>query len=132
CDTCQRRIAFALWLALTCCTPVSSHFVTFLMVTRGGCRWQTAVGSWLNSLVDGARTPASLETDLYDGAVDAYQPSRFRSRKSDRPIASHSGQREPCTALIGSPCRSARVGGDNHRASAVFSFLTTAGLTDVA
>ncbi len=25
-DTCQRRIAFALWLALTCCTPVSSRF----------------------------------------------------------------------------------------------------------
>src|ERR1019366_9520866 len=26
CDTCQRRIVFALWLALTCCTPVSSRF----------------------------------------------------------------------------------------------------------
>src|SRR5437899_8175390 len=47
----------------------------------------------------------ALEADLQDLTSIAHEPSSFRSRKSHRPEAAHSGQREPSVSLIGSPGR---------------------------
>src|SRR6478672_9705882 len=45
----------------------------------------------------------TLEADLQDLAVVADEPSRFRIRKSDRPVAAHLRQIEPGLSFIGSP-----------------------------
>src|SRR5258707_1121107 len=64
-----------------------------------------------------------LKTDLKNRAPRAHQPSSFGTRKSDRPVAGHTGQREPGISLIGSPCRTSRIGRD-HNSVAVVSFLS--------
>src|SRR6266446_4510028 len=65
-----------------------------------------------------------LKTDLKNGTSRAHQPSSFGTRKSDRPVSGHTGQREPCVSLIGSPCRSSRIGRDHHCGAVVVSFLS--------
>src|SRR6266404_4226469 len=65
-----------------------------------------------------------LKTDLKNGTSRAHQPSSFWTRKSDRPVSGHTGQREPGVSLIGSPCRSSRIGRDHNSIAAVVSFLS--------
>src|SRR6267378_2351656 len=65
-----------------------------------------------------------LKTDLKNSTSRAHQPSSFWTRKSDRPVAGHTGQRKPGVSLIGSPCRSPRIGRDHHGVAAVVSFLS--------
>src|SRR5258708_30261167 len=65
-----------------------------------------------------------LKADLQNGTSRAHQPSGFWTRKSDRPIAGHAGQCKPGVSLIGSPCRSSRIGRDHHSGAVVVSFLS--------
>jgi len=48
---------------------------------------------------------AVLEADLQDLTAIAHEPSSFRCRKSDCPVASHSWQSGPGASFIGSPGR---------------------------
>src|SRR6266403_1456519 len=65
-----------------------------------------------------------LKTDLKNSASRAHQPSSFWTRKSNRPVAGHTGQCKPGVSLIGSPCRSSRIGRDHHSGAVVVSFLS--------
>src|SRR6266852_9790521 len=65
-----------------------------------------------------------LKADLQNGASRAHQPSSFWTRKSDRPVAGHTRQREPGVSLIGSPGRTSRIGRNHHRSAVVVSFLS--------
>src|SRR6202030_2493467 len=53
----------------------------------------------------GRRCPMShvLEADLQDLTSIAHEPSSFWCRKSDRPVAAHSGKSKPGLSFIGSP-----------------------------
>src|SRR5260370_22228982 len=118
CDTCRRRTVFALWLALTCCTPVSSRFRN---VFDGSTLLSEVANSTRRLVAQFARTGetpvAPLNVDLQNGAVDADQPSSFWTCKGNRPVAGDAGQGEPCASFIGSPSRSSRIGPDTHGAA---------------
>src|SRR6266481_3012495 len=65
-----------------------------------------------------------LKANLQNGTSRAHQPSGFWTRKSDRPIAGHTGQCKPGVSLIGSPGRTSRIGRDHHSCAGVVSFLS--------
>src|SRR5712691_5131097 len=69
-------------------------------------------------------TSKLLKANLQNSTSRAHQPSSFWTRKSDSPVAGHTGQREPSVSLVGSPSRTSRIGRDHHGVAAVVSFLS--------
>src|SRR6266446_2596363 len=76
---------------------------------------------WVGTLITKSEF---LKTDLKNSTSRTHQPSSFWTRKSDRPVAGHTGQREPGISLIGSPGRTSRIGRDHHSGAVVVSFLS--------
>src|SRR5580704_19277721 len=77
-------------------------------------------------------TTHRLEADFQNRAIDADQPSGFGAGEGYGPEAIHAIQGEPGLALVGSPGRAARIGGDDHGTiGAVFSLALLAAATRI-
>src|SRR6516164_8427742 len=84
------------------------------------------------------RVRCQLKANFYDATIRSVdQPSGFGTRKSYRPEAAHTGQREPSVSLVRSPGsgsgrkRGRVICGDHHSAAEVVSTAATS-LSDIA